>query len=274
MSNTGRLLAIGDVHGHLSALDHVLALANPGADDVVVFLGDYIDRGPRSSGVIERVRQVSELVPTVTLRGNHEQYMLDARTDREQFKQWFANGGRTTVASYGVDPDHAWRNEWYRYIPDAHWDFLERTQLFFETPHCIFVHGGLEHHLPPEAQSPKTLLWTRLTEISPHFTGKRVIVGHTPQMSGEIAILPHVVGIDTGLGYPGGRLSCLNLTEGKVYQADGSGWYRKVQLVPSAARPVRVTAAGRRVRVPALPGPLIPVSAARLLPGRKGARRP
>src|SRR6266478_1473594 len=95
-----RTLAIGDIHGCLQALDRILEMVRPQPDDVVVVLGDYADRGPDSRGVIDRLLELRGHCRLVTLRGNHDQMMLDARSGYETQREWLLCGGSKTLASY------------------------------------------------------------------------------------------------------------------------------------------------------------------------------
>ena len=138
-----RVLAIGDVHGCSFLLDDLLAWVAPAADDTVVTLGDYVDRGPDSRGVLDRlVRMKREGKRLVCLRGNHELMMLDARGgDRGATADWLSVGGLQTLGSYGPSPG---RTGTLVDVPAEHWDFLEYNLLdYFETGTHIFVHAGL-----------------------------------------------------------------------------------------------------------------------------------
>src|SRR5262245_39166841 len=95
-----RLLAIGDVHGCLTALDTLLGFVQPGRDDQLVFLGDYVDRGPDSKGVVNRLIELQHTGQAVFLRGNHEIMMLGARNGRDDFRFWLACGGAEALESY------------------------------------------------------------------------------------------------------------------------------------------------------------------------------
>lgn len=216
----GRLLAIGDIHGHPAALDAVLEMARPGAADLLVLLGDYVDRGPDSRGVLERVRRLASQPWVRALRGNHEQLMRGARFSKAQWDLWLFNGGRETLRSYGMEPD---RRRLSGYVPKAHWDFLDYVcRDWFETPDTIFVHAGLVPHLPPAEQGANALHWLRFDQLRQHHSGRQIVCGHTPQGPWP-GFSPAGICVDTGMADgPGkGVLTCFDLTNGVLYRADG-----------------------------------------------------
>src|SRR4051812_2089505 len=119
-----RTIAIGDIHGCSTALDTLLAMVRPQPEDSLILLGDVIDRGPNSRGVMEMVLALREQTQLVVLRGNHEEMMQHARGDEAQFAMWFAVGGRETLASYlweGTEGD----DSWVKAVPQRHWEFLD-----------------------------------------------------------------------------------------------------------------------------------------------------
>jgi len=239
---TGRLFAIGDIHGHVDALHHLLGVLDLAADDFLVFCGDYIDRGPDSAAVIETVRQLAAHPNVVTLRGNHEDMMLQAAIDAEQFELWMVNGAPETLRSYGRDPRRTSARNWQHAVPGDHWKFLlDHTRHWFETPQFLFVHGGLRPDQHPSWQDAHPLMWTRLDEFrGPHISRKLVVVGHTPQDSRRPKLREDgVLAIDTGMGYPEGRLTAVDLANLLVYQADDRGARRPYLLIPPEREPRR-----------------------------------
>src|SRR5205085_9807728 len=100
-----RALAIGDIHGCLRALDTLLEQVDPQPADLRVTLGDYVDRGPDSNGVLDRMLALRQRCQHVALKGNHDLMMLAARQDQEQFSEWLKTGGQQTLASYRADED-------------------------------------------------------------------------------------------------------------------------------------------------------------------------
>lgn len=218
METTARTLAIGDVHGCSTALDALLESVAPRDDDTLVFLGDYVDRGPDSCGVLERLIELSKRRNFVALRGNHDLWMVNARYQKRWFRSWLGVGGKATLESYGV--------ETLEPIPAAHWNLLESLRDFHETDQFIFTHASLDGNLPLENQSPESLFWRRVTEATPHFSGKTLICGHTSQESGVPLDLGHAICIDT-LAYGGGWLSCLDPAALYLWQANQSGETRQ-----------------------------------------------
>lgn len=215
-----RMLAIGDIHGVSTALDALWKAVAPMPEDTVVFLGDYVDRGPDSKGVIERILAWSKTHRLVCLRGNHEVMMVRARDGGDSLKEWFSNGGRAAVDSYGG----------FNAIPDEHWRFLEEElKDYHETDSHICVHANLWPELELDEQPELMLFWEHLTGPIRHDSGKRVICGHTSQRSGEIKAWPETVCIDTYC-YGGGWLTCLDVGTDKYWQADVMGRVRTGHL--------------------------------------------
>ena len=216
-----RTFAIGDIHGCLSALETLLDFLNMRPDDRLVFLGDYVDRGPNSRGVIELLMRLSQNPTHQFVRGNHDQWMLQARLDEEWRQSWGMVGGLETLESY----DATTLDD----IPNSHFEWLEKTPLFFQTETHIFVHGAIGQK-PPEKTGETWLLWRRISDMtSPHPSGKRVICGHTAQKKGVPLNRGHAVCIDTHC-YGGGWLSALNIDSNQVFQADEWNQTRQFEL--------------------------------------------
>jgi serine/threonine protein phosphatase 1 len=220
-----RTLVIGDIHGCLTALDALLAAVAPQADDRIVALGDYVDRGPNSRGVIERLLELGRQHKLVSLRGNHEWMMLEAREG--DFDFWWSFGGQETLESYRVFG----REDWAEKIPYEHWRFIERTCVdYYETETHVFTHAGLNPHVPLAEQDNYSLCWQKLDPFAPpHVSGKTVICGHTAQPSGQPRNLGHTVCIDTWV-YGEGWLTCLEVETGRYWQADEQGQRREGKL--------------------------------------------
>ena len=223
-----RVLAIGDIHGCLGALDDLLAWLKPTRDDLVVTLGDSVDRGPDTKGVLDRLIELKQKLNLVCLRGNHEQMMVEAyRGGRSEKKMWLGVGGVQTLGSYGVFPG---RSGTLDDIPAAHWDFLEDGLVdYHETERFIFVHATLYPDIPLDEQPGNALFWEFLPEAMRHESGKLVVCGHTNQKSGVPKVIPGAVCIDTN-AYGGGWLTCLDVTSGRYWQADMLGRKREGQL--------------------------------------------
>ena len=124
-----RTLAIGDIHGSYTALTTLLERVRPRPNDRLVFLGDYIDRGPGSRQVIDTLLELRKSCSPVFIRGNHEVMFLQSRIDPDQSNLWQSYGGLETLHSYGAQ----YRDDWVSLIPNAHWEFFEQTIRYLET---------------------------------------------------------------------------------------------------------------------------------------------
>ena len=211
--------AIGDIHGELQRLWQLLNLLEPVMvdEDTLVFLGDYIDRGPDSAGVIELLSGFREQhANTVFLRGNHDLAMLQARdifdnsrtSDRsyEDISWWFTYGGRETLASYGIT-----QGRWSENVPDHHWRFLEETIYEYTEGAYKFVHAGVLPKGLRWEMKDDPRVWVRDEFIrSTEDFGKIIVFGHTPQTSGKPLLMRNKIGIDTAVAY-GGPLTAVGL---------------------------------------------------------------
>jgi serine/threonine protein phosphatase 1 len=211
-----RFYAIGDVHGRLDLLRRLLALIRTdyleraGSAPELVFLGDYVDRGPDSAGVIGCLVALAEQASAtaapapVFLMGNHEALMLDFLADGPRSAAWVHNGGDATLASYGVGLAALGRAELSRAraeltaaLPDAHRRFLAGLAPYHRADPYLFVHAGLRPFVPLAQQDAEDLLWIRTPFLEAmggidHF----VVHGHTIAATPELR--PHRLGIDTG----------------------------------------------------------------------------
>ena len=218
-----RTFAIGDIHGCLAALETLLAAIAATVEDTVVALGDNVDRGPDSRGVLERLIALAAQTRLVPLLGNHDEMMLSVCEGREEMLiDWLLFGGDATLMSYNVDSPEEVARRWPKHI-----DFIRNSRLFFETPRHFFVHGNYRADVPLEQQSREDLLWTSLRKSlpGPHISGKKAVVGHTAQKDGEVLDLGHVVCIDTYC-YGDGWLTALEVETGRLWQADKAGRLR------------------------------------------------
>ncbi len=215
-----RLIAIGDVHGYLTALDALLRAIGPRPGDTIVMLGDYVDRGPDSRGVIDRLIVLKQQCRLVPLLGNHDELLLDICNGRtELIGEWLMYGGDTTVASYDSNvPDG---------VPRQHVDFLKECLPYYESDHHFFVHANYYSNLTLEQQPREALYWESLRdrEPFPHCSGKTAVVGHTAQKNGEIFDLGYLKCIDTCI-YGDGWLTAIDLGSGQVWQVDKEGGRR------------------------------------------------
>lgn len=228
-----RILAIGDIHGCSRAFDRLLALVGPRSEDLIVTLGDYVDRGPDSFGVIERLLQLRRDYRLVALKGNHEQMMLDARKFPGEISDWLSCGGRRTLASYSVLGDAGNLTD----VPDEHWSFLENGLVtWHETDTHFFVHASAYAEIPLAEQPDYMLLWEFFENPPPHCSGKIMVCGHTSQKSGMPCNLGHAICIDTW-AYGGGWLTCLDVTSGRIWQTQEAGGERTAWIEDFALEP-------------------------------------
>lgn len=225
-----RVYAVGDCHGRLDLLclleEAILddAEAHPAERKVVVYLGDYVDRGPDSSGVIDHLTAAPlKGFESVHLLGNHEAMMLEfLHVGEAAGLTWLFNGGEETLASYGLDvkalrgkekPLARLREGLKERLPENHRDFLEGLDRWHREGDYLFVHAGLRPGLPLERQDPEDLIWIREPFLnSPEDHGCVVVHGHSPDR--RPVEKPNRIGIDTGAVY-GGPLTALVLEGAK-----------------------------------------------------------
>ena len=211
-----KIFAIGDIHGCLAKLERLVAIIDfDKGRDILLFIGDYIDRGPDSRGVVDYVLDLREKVRNVIcLRGNHEQMLLNYLCHGRDRDLFLFNGGRATLSSYGFR-DATDRKKIV--LPDDHMEFFQSLLPWYETDDYIFVHAGLRPGIPLDKQSPEDLMWIRYEFIdSSHDFGRVVVFGHTHMA--EPLMEANKIGIDTGAVY-GGSLTCVALPEKEIYQA-------------------------------------------------------
>ncbi|MCW1885309.1 metallophosphoesterase [Luteolibacter flavescens] len=213
------IFVIGDIHGYLEALDALLGSIPIREEDVLIFLGDYVNKGPHVREVLNRLVEISARPNTVFLRGNHDQMLLDAHLDPPKYSIWESLAGDSPLASYGDGES----GELIHRIPESHWDFLGRTCVdFFETGRFIFVHAGIRAHLSPAEEDADHLHWLTLSMAQSHLSNRLVVCGHSAQATGTIADLGHTICIDTGIT-KGKFLTCLELDAFNFWQASQDG---------------------------------------------------
>ncbi len=209
------IYAVGDIHGCLDQLERLLDKVQPDLEkDILLFIGDYIDRGPDSRRVVEYVLGLQQKYPlehVVCLKGNHEAMFLNFLQGRER-ELFLFNGGLGTLRDY-------WGNNWESarelILPPEHDRFYQELQTIYETPDYIFVHAGLKPGVPSAEQQEKDLLWIRGEFItSMEDFGRLVIFGHTPFKAP--LVMPNKIGIDTGAVY-GNFLTCLKLPQKEFF---------------------------------------------------------
>ncbi|MCL4501821.1 MAG: serine/threonine protein phosphatase [Deltaproteobacteria bacterium] len=207
------IYAIGDIHGNLDLLERLMDKLQPDLTLArLIFMGDFIDRGPRSKGVVDYVLRLRNLAPlgqVICLKGNHEAMFLNFMQGRD-VELFLFNGGIKTLKDYwGED----WEEQEKLVVPPDHRSFFEELRLYYETEAYIFVHGGIQPGVPMAEQQEEDLLWIRGDFIaSMEDFGKKVVFGHTPFR--QPLLMPNKIGIDTGAAY-GNRLTCLKLPEEK-----------------------------------------------------------
>jgi serine/threonine protein phosphatase 1 len=218
-----RLYAIGDIHGRADLLSKMRALieadllnARP-TNALVIFLGDYIDRGPDSKCVIESLASDPFSVPSVRLLGNHEAMLLGFLEHPEQGEAWWRSGGLETAHSYGIEVAGFRKTKDFAEvahrlnaaIPPHHMVFLRTLQLSFALGNYFFCHAGVRPGVPLDRQREEDLLWIReeFVDCSKPF-GAIIVHGHTP--CERPSIRGNAIGLDTG-AYITGRLTCLVL---------------------------------------------------------------
>jgi serine/threonine protein phosphatase 1 len=228
-----RIIAVGDIHGYWKPVEALLKKINLTGTDLLIFIGDYIDRGPDSKQVVEELIRLSDLSSNVLfLKGNHEDMLLGSMGIDAVVKDvstWLYNGGHATLTSYGMG-----RNEieqlqriWEEgvrfqlmkeYIPDSHIDFYSNLNLYIESERFFFCHAGISPYGTVEEgkNNLQDLLWIRdhLSMIDPPWE-KTVVCGHTPLR--EVLLEDRLICIDTGLYYYG-QLSAIDVLTRELYQ--------------------------------------------------------
>jgi serine/threonine protein phosphatase 1 len=205
-----KTFVIADIHGCCQSLLELLDYIKPDPlSDRLIFLGDYIDRGPQSREVVNEVINLKKKFPKIiTLMGNHEQMLLEFLQNRDK-GIFLKYGGRETLKSYGISPP--FNQNTADLIPAEHLDFINSLDTYWEDNDYIYVHAGLEPGINLSRQSKQWCLWGREKFIKSDYDfGKTVIFGHTDRK--QPLITTNKIGIDTGAVY-GGRLTCLVLPD-------------------------------------------------------------
>lgn len=204
------LAVVGDIHGRRDRLERVLAQLP--AERTLVFLGDYVDRGPDSRQVIERLIDLEQRRRCVLLCGNHEDMLRAALAGRDEENLWLYNGGAATLRSYGVPTVRRLAEK----LPEEHLAWLRGLREHWETEAYVFVHAGVSP-AGPEATDRETKLWLRIAPGEAFGCGKLVICGHTPYPSPLRG--PDWINIDTGCGkLAAAPLTALLLPELEIIQ--------------------------------------------------------
>jgi serine/threonine protein phosphatase 1 len=222
-----RVFAFGDIHGCRRELEVLLESLRSDHHvtkaDQFVFIGDYIDRGPDSKGVIDTLLAWKKDHPkTIFLKGNHEDMLLGfLGIGGSSGAVYLVNGGTEFFKSYGIEPTGP-VSEMVNSLPAEHLAFLTSLELGVSIGEFLFVHAGINPARALTDQTPHDLMWIR-GEFLPaeHNAGKTVVFGHTP-FADVMIHLPYKIGIDTGLVY-GNLLTAVELVEGTVFQVDQGG---------------------------------------------------
>ncbi len=226
-----RTLVVGDIHGKLELFNRLLEeMEYRAGDDRLILIGDLVDRGDDSRGVVARAIALKReaLNDVIILRGNHEAMMLAAlsRPESEQAELWYYNGGIETLQSY-MDKDGEFD------VPEEHWDFLASLPTWYEDDHAIYVHASLPQgddgnflH-PGEAPESPELYWARNRRFFAEYQGKTVVFGHTitGMVFGEkekVWLRESLIGVDTG-AYLTGVLSAVELPSRRIFSVAEEG---------------------------------------------------
>ncbi len=214
----GRVIAVGDIHGCPNALNALVAAINPKSDDMIVTLGDYVDRGLDSKSVLDQLIVLANRCHLVPVLGNHDEMMLHARDSESDFQDWMTVGGDATLDSYGSTGTLS-------HIPTEHFRFLEQCVSYFEIKTHFFVHANYKPDLALDQMDDHTLRWLSLRDSvpGPHYSGKIAVMGHTPQP--DILDLGHLICIDTNC-WDGGWLTALDVVSGQKWQVNEQGYLR------------------------------------------------
>ena len=227
--DASRIYVIGDIHGRLDLLDALVTkihadLQNaPTPEPWTLTLGDYIDRGLNSRGVLERLAHNPFAMPYVALMGNHEELLMTFLDDPSVLDQWRRLGGLETLHSFGVPVSPLMRGTGFEEaakqlraaLPETHLKYVSSLKLCASSSSYFFCHAGIRPGIPLERQSAHDLLWIRQEFLNSKMNfGKRIVHGHTPTEQPEV--LPNRINIDTG-AYATGRLTCL-VVEGSQHR--------------------------------------------------------
>jgi len=213
MDSMEKIFAVGDIHG---TPNKVFALMDKvdidRKRDLLIFIGDYVDRGTGSYEVVDYLVDLKRQVENIIfLKGNHEDMLLKYLSGHDRFT-YLINGGQITLESYLKRKKPGDRHP----VPESHMEFYNSLVLYHETRDFLFVHAGIRKKIPINLQDANDLLWIRSEFIDSDYDfGKRVVFGHTP--FSEPLVMPNKIGIDTGAVY-GNKLTCVKLPDMVFYQ--------------------------------------------------------
>lgn len=223
-----RIYAVGDVHGRADLLTSLLLqievdiALHPVSRPIVVFLGDYIDRGPDSKEVLDLLVEPGRTPEMVFLKGNHETFLLGFLKDPVRLEEWRQYGGLETLVSYGLKPlinpsldeQAKLARDLARVAPESHREFLQALKPSFVCGDFIFVHAGLRPQIPLQQQTEDDLLWIRDDFLLWDKEFEKIVVhGHTPVLEPDIRF--NRINIDTG-AFATGRLTCMTIEAAEI----------------------------------------------------------
>ncbi len=207
-----RILAIGDIHGCAKTFQHLLLeILHADKSDMIICLGDFVDRGPDSKGVIDFIVELRDSHYTVvTLRGNHEDLMINSDNSEEGRVRWLVNGGAETLKSFGVTS--------YADLGSRYKEFFENTSFYFLHGQYIFTHAGLNLKIEDPLSDTTAMMWIRNVKPTPFLDDRVLIHGHTPIRLSEITSQQgvRIINIDGGCVY-GGHLVGYCATDSNFY---------------------------------------------------------
>lgn len=211
-----KIFAFGDIHGCNQQLKLLLKNIDPHSDDTLIFLGDMIDRGDDSKGVIDTIWQYEKICHVISIMGNHEEMMLNALKYADERKYWFKFGGIETLQSFNQPPDlHGILAISFQYF-----DWLKRLKPYYETDDFIFCHAMPFYHLSMHNQTSNGLRWRFIEKNdSGHISNKKIICGHTAQKSGNVLVQNNIICIDT-YACGGQKLTALEINNMMAWQID------------------------------------------------------
>lgn len=219
-----RTIIIGDIHGCATAFDRLLEVV--GEYDRIITLGDYVDRGPDSKGILDRLCALAEKGKLIAIRGNHDMMMVESGRSRPS-SFWLMHGGKETLLSYQTTENPNWSQD----VPPKHWDFLQSFLInYFEGEDFFCVHARVEPGLSLEDQPDSALFWEKLEDPIPHYSGKTMICGHTRMVDGIPVRFPGTIAIDTSVYTADGWLTALEWPSLKYWQANEFGQTREGKL--------------------------------------------
>ena len=227
MSEYSQIFAVGDIHGCKDLLDKIhnkiiKVSKNKEGEKLIIYLGDYVDRGPDIKGTIQTLIDFNpQHFKKIFLLGNHEQMLLEFISEsRNSPFVWIYNGGSETLESYGMNLsnnindkmdltiDNKFRKKFNDLIPQSHMDFFNQLIINYTWGDYLFVHAGINPDIPIDKQEKETMIWTREKHFfKPTMTFSKIVVhGHTPKE--KVEHYPYRINLDTGSFYSG-KLSCL-----------------------------------------------------------------